>query len=126
MFPLVVSALFVLGSLVIDAGFVRGAKRQAVAEANAAALDGARALDLGALRATGERRVNPVAASQRVRAFLGPTGHDGEVRVQGARVTVTVRFEQRTPLLTVIGTSGMTVRGTGSARLVAGVEGPEP
>jgi Flp pilus assembly protein TadG len=119
-FPMIVAILFVFGALLIDGGFVRAAKRQAVAEANATALDAARSLDLRLLRSTGEVRVDPAGAAARARAFMAPTGHKWSLRTTGDRVDVSVEFNQRTPLLSVVGIHEITVRGRSSARLAHG------
>lgn len=116
----VMLALFVMAGLVIDGGYTLAARRRAVDEASEAARAGAQALALEDYRATGAFRLDPGAAVAAARAFLVPTGHQGEVTVAGDRVRVKVTVTQPTALLRIIGIGELTVVGRGEARSVRG------
>lgn len=115
-------ALFFAGSaLIVDGGFVRAAKRQAVAEAGGAAVEGAQALDTRGYRQGGPPRLDVTRAHALVASYMAATGHDFEVAVRGDRVTVSVFISERTPTLAAVGIGSIRVRGTVTARLQVGV-----
>jgi hypothetical protein len=71
--------------------------------------------------------VEAAAAAVAARRYLGTQGHDGQVEVDGAMVTVTVIISRRTSLLHLVGVGRLTVTGHASARSIAGItteEGP--
>lgn len=118
---IVTLALFMAAGLVIDGGNLLAVRRQAIDEANAAARAGAQALDVEALRANREVRVDPGAAVGAAEAYLRTARHQGSVTVRGDTVVVTVALPYRTTLLGLVGMGTRTVSGRGEARLVRGV-----
>lgn len=118
-------ALFLLAGLVIDGGLALASKRRAVSEADAAARAGAQALAVDEFRASGTTLVDPERAVAAASAHLAATGESGEVDIVGDRVVVTVRISRPMLILGLGGLHNLTVTGTGEARLVHGVGGPE-
>ena len=119
-------ALLVMAALVIDGGYALAARRRAVDEANEAARAGAQALALADYRATGTFRLDPGTAVAAARAYLAPTGHEGQVTVDGDRVRVQVSVAQPTALLRIVGIGKLTVTGRGEARSLRGPGSPAP
>ena len=118
-------ALVALGGLVVDGGLLLHARRRAINEAEAAALAGAQALAPAALR-SGGRHLDPAAAQEAARRYLGATGHAATVVVAGEAVEVTVAFPQRLLVLGAAGLSPPIVNGRARVEAVRGVEAPEP
>jgi hypothetical protein len=87
---------------------------------------GAQAVALADYRATGTFRLDPGAAVAAARAYLVPTGHEGQVTVDGDRVRVQVSISQPTPLLPVVGIGELTVTGRGEARSLRSPGSPAP
>ena len=114
-------ALLLVGGLVLDGGYTLAAHRRAFNEAEAAARAGAQAVDLDALRGTGEVQLDPDAARARAESHLAETGHRGAVEVDGDTVLVTVSFRQPMVILSVAGVGPLEIKGQGSARAVRGV-----
>lgn len=115
------AALLMVGGLVLDGGYTLAAHRRAFNEAEAAARAGAQAVDLDALRVTGEVRLDPETARARAESYLAETGHRGSVEVDGDTVLVTVNFRQPMLILSVAGVGPLEINGEGSARAVRGV-----
>lgn len=116
------TAIFVAG-LVFDGGYVLAARRRAINEAEAAARMGADALVVENYRSSAGLQLDPEEAITAAHAYLSETGHRGTARVVGDRVVVEVSFAQPLQILGVAGVGSMTVRGSGEARAVRGVEG---
>lgn len=114
-------ALLMVAGLVIDGGYTLAAHRRAFNEAEAAARAGAQAIDLDALRATGNAVLDPDAARARAEDYLARTGHRGFVEVDGDTVRVRVEFRQPMVLLSIVGVGPLDINGDGSARAVRGV-----
>ncbi len=124
---LAVVALLILAGLVVDGGFVLAARRRAIDEAGGSARAGAQALAPAAYRQSGAVTLDPAAANAAAQDFLWATGHSGSVSVNGNEVTVTLRFDQPTTLLRIIGIDSVAVDGRGHARSARGIdveEGP--
>ena len=119
---LVVPLMAVIG-LVADGGGILTSHELAVSSAFEAARAGAQAIDLDALRATGQVRLDPVLARSQALAFLSSTGQTGSVSVVGDTVTVTITSSHHLAVLSAIGIGPVTVRGTASATATQGVTG---
>lgn len=106
--PAAVLIVIVLGGIAVDRAVVFGAQRKLVATAQAAADDGAAAIDVVDLRAGGTVRVDPVAVERAVAAATAPIRDDGSVTVtwaiQGDEVVV--RLERRVELVFTKGVPG--------------------
>lgn len=122
---LVVPLLGVAG-LVADGGGTLAAHDQAVSVAFEAARAGAQAIDVGALRSSGQVVLDPGGARAEAAAYLAAVGEVGSVSVAGDTVTVTVRVRHRMAVLSVLGLGPVTVEGTASATATQGVGGAGP
>ncbi|MCZ7532606.1 MAG: pilus assembly protein TadG-related protein [Acidimicrobiia bacterium] len=109
-------ALLMAGGLAIDGGRKVNALRQVSHIADNAARAGAQAVDLDTLRTTGDLRLVPSEAADRVEAYLSTVGYVAtNVTVNGATVTVTVDVTVEPVLLP---TGPMTVSATETATAV--------
>lgn len=115
-------ALLVLAALVLDGGYVLAARRRAIDEANGAARAAVQALAPATYRTSADVVLDPAAATAAAQDYLAAAGHTGTVGVDGAEVTVSVRFDQPMALLGIIGIDEISVTGVGRARSVRGVE----
>lgn len=97
-----VVVLFAFAGLVFDGGAALTARGQAADTAQQAARAGADALDAGLLRAGG-LRADPSAATAAAQAVLSAAGVDGQVAVDGSRVTVSTQVSRPTAVLSMIG-----------------------
>ncbi|GAA1119113.1 pilus assembly protein TadG-related protein [Kitasatospora arboriphila] len=117
------AAVTVLGllaflGLVTDGGLVLAARVHASGQAEEAARDGARRIDLGPLRRGGPARLRPAEAQSAAQYYLRAAGADGDATATADTVTVTVRRTQPMQLLTLVGISSLTVTATASAHPV--------
>lgn len=119
------TALLMVAGLLFDGGQILAARREMFAVADNAARAGAQAIDLGALRAGAPAQLESAAAEAAARGYLDRLGHDGSVRVTGDEVAVTVSTTVDLALLSAVGLEARTVTGTGHARIVQGITGPE-
>lgn len=110
-----------LAGLTLDGGSALAAKVKATGEAEAAARAGAQAIDLAAYRTTGTLHLVPEQAVADAHAYLATVGASGIVTVAGDTVTVTITAGHATQLLGLVGISGLTVHGSGSARPQRGI-----
>lgn len=110
-----------LAGLVVDGGGVLAAKREAINDAEQAALAGAQAVDVTAERVGAPPMLDPVQAEAAARDYLQRVGRDGTVTVDGNRVTVTVRIPRRMLILGLAGVGDVTVTGHADARNARGV-----
>jgi uncharacterized membrane protein len=110
-----------LAGLVVDGGAVLAAKREAINEAEQAALAGAQAVDVTALRVGAPATLDPVEATAAARAYLAQIGRDGTVEVVGNQVTVNVTIPRRMLILQLAGFGDVTVTGRADARNAHGV-----
>ena len=107
-------AMLMAAGLAIDGGRKVAALTRATHLADGAARAGAQAIDLDALRTTGELRVLPNQATTRAADYLRGLGHTGQVTVAGATVTVTVSLTVD-PVLLPIGPITVTATQTATA-----------
>lgn len=115
-------ALILTAGLVIDGGAMLAARRQAVADADAAARAGAQMIDHDRLHADGHTVLDVEAASGAAQTFLASTGQDGEVSATPEQVTVTVHIDQPMYVLGLAGIGTKTLTGHATARPVRGVD----
>jgi Flp pilus assembly protein TadG len=109
-------ALLMAAGLAIDGGRKVNALREASHIADNAARAGAQAVDLDTLRTTGELRLLPGEAADRVDQYLASLGYTAtEVVVNGAGATVTVDITVDPVLLP---TGPMTVSATETATAI--------
>ena len=109
-------ALLMAGGLAIDGGRKVNALREASHIADNAARAGAQAVDLDTLRTTGDLRLLPSEADDRVDQYLAPLGYTAtQVVVNDATVTVTVDITVDPVLLP---TGPMTVSATETATAI--------
>jgi hypothetical protein len=93
--PAAVLILVVLGAMAVDRAIVFGAQRDLVATAQAAANDGASAVDIDVLRGDGEVELDPVEIDRAVRASAvqGPPDMTLSWTLDGDQVVVHVERE---------------------------------
>ena len=109
-------ALLMAAGLAIDGGRKVNALRQASHIADNAARAGAQAVDLDTLRTSGELRLLPDQATDRVHQYLASLGYTAtQVVVTDAAVTVTVNITVEPVLLP---TGPMTVTATETATAI--------
>jgi hypothetical protein len=99
--------------LAVDGARVVGAKVAAADHAENAARAGAQ--ELTALRGGGAPQLDVGRARGAAEAYLAAENLDGDVTVDGGRVTVTVRSTINTTLLSLAGISSKTVSATRSS-----------
>jgi Flp pilus assembly protein TadG len=119
------TAMILVVGLVLDGGYTLAARRQAIDEADGAARAAAQAIAPSARE--GVVVLDPGQAQSAVQRFLAPTGHTGQVTVQGDVVTVSVSFPHRMLILGIGHLLSVEVTGRGTARAVRGrssAEGP--
>jgi hypothetical protein len=118
MWVVLATALFLLGAVVYGGGTILAGRRDAQNLALQAARAGAQAVDPAAIRTNQPAlTLQPTDATAAVHRYLAtrqltPTA----VTVSGDQVTVTVTFDQPTPILSIIGIHQRTVTATASAR----------
>jgi Putative Flp pilus-assembly TadE/G-like len=118
-------ALIAMAGLVFDGGNILAAHRRADNEAEGAARAAAQQVSPASLLGSDAVRIDPNLVQVAADRYLAPTGHRGVVLVDGDRVSVTVTFAQPLQILGIAGLASATVRGSGSARAVRGLTGPE-
>ncbi|MFD8493906.1 hypothetical protein [Amycolatopsis sp. NPDC059657] len=118
--------ILALAGLTLDGGLALAAKVKAAGQAEAAARAGAQAIDLGVYRDSGRMVLVPGQAVAAAQSYLAGVGASGTVTVAGDTVTVAVTATQGTQLLGLVGISGISVHGAGSAHPQRGVTGLEP
>jgi Flp pilus assembly protein TadG len=116
---LVPGLLLIIG-LAVDGGAKVAATQRANAIADEAARAGGQALDVSAAL-TGQVRVDPAAAVAAAQDYLDRNDVPGAVTVvDGDTLHVTTTITRPTTFLGLIGTSTLTVEGTGTADLITG------
>ncbi|WP_019873107.1 pilus assembly protein TadG-related protein [Sporichthya polymorpha] len=120
------SALLAMAGLVVDGGYALAAKQDARSAAEQAARAGADVLARDAALRGGELRLDPAAARAAAERHLTVSGREGDVRVIGQTVTVTVRITRSTAILSAVGIDTLTARATASARGLTGIDREEP
>ena len=108
-------ALLAVGGLVADGGRILTARREAANAAESAARAGAQAIDLHALRTTGELVLDPTVARTDAYAYLRANGYTGVVTADTNHVHVTVTIRRPTVMLSAIGLRSYSVTGDGDA-----------
>lgn len=126
-FVVVISvALIVAAGLAVDGGRLLAARRQAHDIAAGAARAGAQAVSRRDLRDSMDAQLDPDRAAAAARGYLTRTGHRGQVRVEGDRVTVTVDLPTDMVVLGMVGVGPRTAHGTATARAARGVQEAPP
>jgi hypothetical protein len=121
----VLLALIAMAGLVFDGGNILAGHRRADNEAEGAARAAAQQVSASSLLGSDTVRIDPNLVQDAVDRYLAPTGHRGVVLVDGDQVSVTVTFPQPLQILGIAGLGSATIRGSGRARAVRGVTGPE-
>jgi Flp pilus assembly protein TadG len=119
-----VVVLMIVAGLVVDGGRAVNARAAAFDAAEQAARAGANQLDAGTLRATGEVVLDPAAAQAVAVDNLVARGYDAArvtVTTTGTEVTVAVREDVPTVLLSLAFISSFEVEGVATARAAAGI-----
>ncbi|WP_035851153.1 pilus assembly protein TadG-related protein [Kitasatospora azatica] len=111
----VVMGLLTLLGLTVDGGLALAAKVRAYGEAQEAARDGARHLDLKRLREQHPLTLRTADAEQAALAYVHAAGATGEATANNDSTTVTVHRTQRTQLLALIGISSINVSASATA-----------
>lgn len=116
--------LMLVAGLVVDGGRAVNARAEIMDDAEQAARAGANQVDLSVLRATGQVSVDPAAARAAAAAYLVGQGYDaGRINATAdqAEVSVTVRRDVPTALLSMIFIQSFEVEGVATARAALGV-----
>ncbi|HEY5554143.1 MAG TPA: pilus assembly protein TadG-related protein [Cellulomonas sp.] len=119
-----VVALMVVAGLVVDGGRAVNGRAAAMDSAEQAARAGANQVDLATLRTTGEARLDPAAAQVVAVDYLVARGYDAAritATADAAQVTVTVRDDIPTTLLSLIFIRSFEVEGVATARAALGI-----
>ncbi|HEX3542283.1 MAG TPA: hypothetical protein VHT75_17750 [Acidimicrobiales bacterium] len=122
-------ALIAAIGLVYDGGEALAVKGQAISDAYGAARAGAQALDVDQFARGGPAAPNAGAAVSAASTFLSAAGvamGQATIAVNGPVVTVTVRLTSPATILGAVGARSFRLTGTGSARAIYGVRGPQP
>jgi Flp pilus assembly protein TadG len=115
--------LLVAAGLVIDGGLAINARMKVADDAEQAARAGADAIDLEALRNTGEVTVEPSLAQSAATDYLADLGYGAgqyDVSVAGDSVDVAVRDRIDTALLELVNISNFDVQANASASPLTG------
>jgi hypothetical protein len=111
----IIMGLLTLLGLTVDGGLALATRVRAYGEAQEAARDGARHLDLKQLRDQHSLTLTAADAEQAATAYLHAAGATGEATAHGDQVTVTVHRTQHTQLLTLLGITTINVSATATA-----------
>jgi Flp pilus assembly protein TadG len=122
--------LFVLAGLVVDGGLAINARANAADIAEQAARAGAKEIDEAHLRATGQVRIDGVAARAAANDFLQDSGFMAKpnaarqitVSAAGDEIQVAVRRDYQTYLTSLIFINKFTVAAEATARPAVGIE----
>lgn len=117
-------AMLALAGLVIDGGRKLDATEKAYAIAQEAARAGAGQVNTSAAYRSGTFRVDSSQAKAAALTYLTKAGYKGSVSVSGNRISVVVHVTVPTAVLSLIGITSFTSRGSAVASLVSGVTGP--
>lgn len=116
---LFVVALFAMAGLVIDGGYAMAANRRLAGQAEQAARVGADALNQDSLRDGGDPRVDPSRAVAAAQSYLTKVGApQGQISIEGGTVTVTLRSHTKTSLLSAVGVTKLSTKGSASAESI--------
>lgn len=111
----VVLGLLMLLGLTVDGGLALAARVRAYGEAQEAARDGARHLDLRQLRDTHQLTLRTTEAEQAATDYLRAAGATGQTTARRDEVTVTVHRTQHAQVLTLLGITTINVSATATA-----------
>jgi Flp pilus assembly protein TadG len=117
--------LMVVAGLVVDGGRAVNARAAVSDDAEQAARAGANQLDLGALRGSGDVRIDPAAARGAAEDFLLVRGYaPGEITADADadRVRVTIEQDVPTQLLSLVLVRSFHVAGGATARAAVGID----
>jgi len=117
---LLLVGLFALVGLVVDGGAALTAHQAAEVAAEQAARSGAGAIDVDALR-SGTVQIDPAAAVVAAEQSAAAAGHPGTAEVNGAVVTVRIRYDVPTTVLGIVGIGSLGVTAVASAVDLHGV-----
>jgi Flp pilus assembly protein TadG len=120
----IVPALIAVAGMVLDLGLAMNARVHALAVAEEAARAGAGALDPVQLRHGGRPSLDPQRAQAAARSYLAGIGESGTVSATTDVVTVTVKIQQPTELLRLVGIKSFTIAGTATAVPAASIANP--
>jgi hypothetical protein len=110
-------SLVVMAGLAVDSGRLVAARTEAADHAENAARLAAQEITLIRL---GVRTIDPTRAHSVAAAYFDQHGVDGSVVIDHQSVTVTVRAEQSTTLLHLVGVDSRSLSATRTAMVVAG------
>ena len=119
-FAIVTVAALMMAGLVVDGGAALAARERAADLATQAARAGAAALTPTSLRAGGPLTADPAAATRAANAVLDDAGAAGQVHVDGATVTVTVRVPRHTVILSAVGLTDISQTASATATAITG------
>lgn len=112
-------ALFAMAGLVIDGGYAMAANRRLTGQAEQAARVGADALNQDSLRDGGDPQVDPSRAVAAAQGYLARVGAPrGQVSVDGGTVTVALNSQTKTTMLSAVGVTKLSTRGSASAKSI--------
>jgi Flp pilus assembly protein TadG len=119
--------LLAVMALVVDGGVLFAARRDLQGLADGAARAGAMALDIGALRQTGQVRLDPDQATRVARRYLSAAGFRGVPTVRADTLVVTVRLSEirSTVMMGALGIRSIRVEAQAVARPRTGIDRPE-
>ncbi|MCP5035621.1 MAG: hypothetical protein GY939_27805 [Actinomycetia bacterium] len=110
--------------LSFDGAQILAARREALDNAQNAAVAGTQGLDETATR-QGNTSLDPSLVAVEVNSYLSLVGATGSHTTTAETVTVTVTDTVDMEMLSILGINQKTVSGTATARVVRGVEGPD-
>ncbi|HET7489299.1 MAG TPA: hypothetical protein VFJ85_15315 [Acidimicrobiales bacterium] len=119
----VAAALVMVAGMVYDGGHLVAAQAEARELAAAAARAGAQEVDLDAARSGQGPLLDPERATAAAEGFLTASGHDGQVRIDGDTVAVTVTLHEA---MRVLPLAARTVSATEVASALDQVRGSRP
>lgn len=116
---LIATALLAMAGLVIDGGYAMASNRRLTGQAEQAARIGADALNQDSLRDGGEPTVDPSKAVAAAQDYLSQVGApQGQVSIDGGRVTVSIKSYSKTAILSVVGVTQIPTSGVASAESI--------
>ncbi|UED86338.1 pilus assembly protein TadG-related protein [Streptomyces profundus] len=120
------AGLWLVAGIVIDGGMALAAKTNALNTAQEAARSAAQQLDITALRAEADTRLDEERAQAAALDYVAATGGEATVRVAGDRVTVSVTRQQPTQILRLVGLHQLAVSGEAVASAERGTARTTP
>ncbi len=112
-------ALMAMAGLVVDGGYAMAGNRRLTNQAAQAARVGADALDQDSLRDGGAIAVDRGRAISAVRHYLANVGAPTpEISFNGGTVTVKLKDEQKTSIMSAVGITTLPIQGQASAESI--------